>query len=221
MLGSLRCEAKAQFSGQQSAGPAAGVDVCRSRRVERGRTDDARLPFSLSDLRAHIDLNNDGFELTNLNCNGPATLEVCRCRGGYRRASPMYWRWWENGLRLDHNLVRVLPEPVRKQWYKVSVPRGRSTSSSAAGLRRGEMDAGAEINCLNVSFLCDKFPYRLDRSTGRLKFNDKRLTAELTAYPAAADPGRTPTSPIRARISPAGSRPGGTTSRSTRSCWPR
>ena len=154
--------------------------------VERGRTDDARLPFSLSDLHAHVELNNDGFELTNLNArNGPATLEVRRCRGGYSRTSPMYLEVVGKRIALDHNLVRVLPEPVRKQWSKYS-PEGEIDVDLLRLVYDGvKWTTDVTINCLNVSFSCDRFPYRLDRATGRLKFNDQKLTADLTAYSGA------------------------------------
>ena len=88
-------------------------------------------------------------------------------------------------IALDHNLVRILPEPVRKQWYKY-LPEGEVDVDRLRLVYDGvKWTTDVTINCLNVSFLCDRFPYRLDRATGRLKFNDQKLTADLTAYSGA------------------------------------
>jgi hypothetical protein len=186
VLGSLRCEARLDFRVSHQPARTPALMFAAHAEVDRGRIDDARLPFSLSDLQARIDLNNDGFELTNLRArNGPAMLEVRRCRGGYSANSPMYLEVVGKRIALDHNLVRVLPEPVRKQWYKY-LPEGEIDVDRLRLVYDGKKwTPDLAINCLNVSFLCDKFPYRLDRATGRLTFNDQKLTAELTAYSGA------------------------------------
>jgi hypothetical protein len=186
VLGTLRCETKLDFRVSHQPTRVPALAFAAHAEVDRGRIDDGRLPFSLSDLQARLDLNNDGFELTNLRArNGPATLEVRRCRGGFSATSPMYLEVVGKRIALDHNLVRVLPEPVRKQWYKY-LPEGEIDIDSLRLVFDGvKWTPDVTINCLNVSFLCDKFPYRLDRATGRLKFNDQKLTAELTAYSGA------------------------------------
>ncbi|HTU25485.1 MAG TPA: AsmA-like C-terminal region-containing protein [Pirellulales bacterium] len=186
VLGSLRCEAKLDFRvNHQPARTPATMFAARAD-VARGRTDDARLPFSLSDVQAHVEMNNDGFELSNASArNGQTTLEVLRCRGGYARNHPLYLEVVGKRISLDHNLVRVLPESLRKQWYKY-LPEGEIDVDLLRMAYDGQRwTPDVSINCLNVSFLCDKFPYRLDRATGHLRFNDQKLTAELTAYSGA------------------------------------
>jgi AsmA-like C-terminal region len=182
-LGSLRCESKLDFRLNYQPQRVPALAFTAHADVDRGRIDDARLPFSLSDLRTHVELNNQGFEVTNLTArNGPATIEVRRCRGGFSRNSPMLLEVVGKRIALDHNLVRVLPEPVRKQWHKY-LPEGEVDVESLRLSYDGvKWTPDVKLNCENVSFMCDKFPYRLERATGRLTFNEQKLTAELTAY---------------------------------------
>ncbi len=182
-LGSLRCEARLDFRLSHQPDRVPALMYAAIADVERGRIDDSRLPFSLADLRTHVELNNQGFELSNLTAhNGTATVEVRHCRGSFHRGAPMQVDVVGKRIALDHNLVRVLPEPVRKQWFKY-LPEGEVDVDQLRLVYDGvKWTPDVKLNCENVSFMCDKFPYRLERATGRLTFNQQKLTAELTAY---------------------------------------
>ncbi len=73
-LGALRCESQLDFrvSHDPAGSPTVRFDVTAE--VTRGRIDDPRLPFALSDLRARVRLNNAGFVVDDLQArNGQAS----------------------------------------------------------------------------------------------------------------------------------------------------
>ncbi len=131
VLGSLHCEAKLNFRLNYQPQRMPAMMFAAQADVERGRIDDARLPVALSDLRTHVELNNDGFQLTNLTAhNGPATIEVRRCRGGYSRAAPMYLDVVGKRIALDHNLMPRVARVAPQAMVQIFCPRERSTSIS-------------------------------------------------------------------------------------------
>ncbi len=181
-LGSLRCESQLDFrvSHDPDCVPTTRFDVTAD--VRRGRIDDPRLPFALSDLRARVRLNNGGFVVDDLQArNGQASIRVSGNRQGYAADSPASLELYGNRIELDRNLVRVLPASICNDWYKF-LPEGEVDAHFKLAFDGRRWTPEAEIKCLNVSFTCHKFPYRLERASGTIVHKNNRLTAQLTAY---------------------------------------
>ncbi len=181
-LGSLRCESQLDFrlAHDSDQSPATRFDVTAD--VKRGRIDDPRLPFALSDLQARVRLNNAGFVIDELQArNGQASIHVSGSRQGYAADSPTSLELIGNRIALDRNLVRVLPPSICNDWYKF-LPEGEVDAHLKLAFDGTRWTPEAEIKCLDVSFTCQKFPYRLERASGTIVHKNNRLTAQLTAY---------------------------------------
>ncbi len=181
-LGTLRCESQLEFHvGHDLAlAPSTRFEVTAD--ILRGRIDDPRLPFALSELRARVRLNNAGFVVDDLQArNGQASIRLTGSRQGYTAGSPMSLELHGNRIELDRNLVRVLPPSISCDWYKF-LPEGEVDAHLKLAYDGRRWTPEADIKCLDVSFTCHKFPYRLERACGTIVHKNNRLTAQLTAY---------------------------------------
>ncbi len=181
-LGALRCESRLEFrvSHDTAQSPATRFEVAAD--ILRGRIDDPRLPFALSELRARVRLNNSGFVIDDLQArHGQANIRLTGNRQGYAAGAPTTLELHGNRIELDRNLVRVLPASVSCEWYKF-LPEGEVDAHLKLVYDGHRWTPEAEIKCLDVSFTCHKFPYRLERGSGTIVHKHNRLTAQLTAY---------------------------------------
>jgi hypothetical protein len=181
-LGSLRCESQLDFrvAHDPQLTPTTRFEVKAD--VKRGRIDDARLPFALSEMRARVRLNNAGLVVDELEArNGQASIRLSGSRQGYAADSPTNLELIGNRIALDRNLVRVLPPSICNEWYKF-LPEGEVDAHLKLAFDGQRWTPEAEIKCLNVSFTCHKFPYRLERTSGTIVHKNNRITAQLTAY---------------------------------------
>ena len=78
-------------------------------------------------------------------------------------------------------LEEVLPEPLRKPWREY-LPAGQVHIDSVFSFDGTAWTPEVTVECVNVSYSHDKFPYRLERSSGWIKLKGDVLTARLTGY---------------------------------------
>jgi hypothetical protein len=181
-LGSLRCEGRLDFQVSHDVERTQKLRFDITANVNRGRIDDPRLPFSLSDLRARVRLDNAGYTVEDLQArNGQASIRVSGQRRGYSVTSPAELEVTGDRIALDQSLVRVLPESIRNEWYKF-LPEGEVDAHLKLVFDGARWTPEADIRCLNVSFTCHRFPYRLERATGTIAHKDRHCTVHLTAY---------------------------------------
>ncbi len=143
-----------------------------------------RLPYALTDLRAHLRANNDGFTIDEVTAaNGQTTLKLSCQRRGYGDKSPLYLTAAGRHMTLDAQLAKKLPEAIRSHWAKF-LPEGDIDADIKLVFDGNTWQPEAEIRCLNVAFTYAKFPYRLEAASGRIALRDKRLQVNVTAYSA-------------------------------------
>lgn len=153
--------------------------------LSRGRTDDPRLPHPLTDMRANFVVTNEGFGITQLVASmGQAMLRVYDMHGtGFDLNSRLELRAGIQRLELDPQLRRVLPSKLQEQWDKFR-PAGEINAEVAllydGATKTWQSDIAVE--CLDVSFTHDQYPYRLDHGTGSVTLKNDLLEVHLDAY---------------------------------------
>ncbi|HVX16378.1 MAG TPA: AsmA-like C-terminal region-containing protein [Pirellulales bacterium] len=180
-LGSLRCQAQGRF---RLAHPGAdgGLDFDVTGRVTRGRIDDPRLPYSLTDLRGNFHLDNRDMSLTDVTAhNGQTTLAVDLQRHGYSKQSPCSLVAKSRRMVFDRQLQSILPLDWQSEWHKF-LPAGEFDADLKLEYDGHAWRPELLIACKNVSFSYYKFPYRLERAQGRIELIDRLLKLDLKAF---------------------------------------
>jgi hypothetical protein len=181
-LGSLRCAVQARFALAHHAAAQAGLDFDVSGRISRGRVDDPRLPYPLTDLRAAFRLNNQELAVTDLTArNGQTTLAVELHRQGYAKQCPYTLVARSRRMVFDQQLRSILPFDWQSEWHKY-LPAGEFDADLKLDYDGQAWRPELTIGCKNVSFSYHKFPYRLERAQGRLELVDDLLKIDLKAF---------------------------------------
>ena len=126
--------------------------------VEEGRMDDPRLPYPLTNMRAAICCNNDGFSVKNLFAqSGQTTLHLSGKMAGFGKDAP-----WElvaqiNKLKLEQSLTASLSAKLRAAWEKYS-PSGQ--------LRKVDMKLKSDLtgfrsDLAEISVVCGDVAFQL------------------------------------------------------------
>jgi len=185
-LASLRAPARLTFrASRASSSESAQFEINGS--VSRGRIDDPRLPFPLSDLRASIHCDNSGFQIFDLSTrHGQTVWEISQLdRRGYELDSPLTLQASGKQVRLDRTLGNAIPQPWRTD-YRNYDPDGEVNIDCKLQFDGKRWTPAVRLTCLsNVSFSCHKFPYRLEHTQGTLTLNGNRAHVDLVAYSGA------------------------------------
>jgi hypothetical protein len=180
-LGSLRCEVKGRF---QLSRPSAqsGFDFNLDGQVSRGRIDDPRLPYPLTDLRATFRANNQELSVTNVTArNGQTTLALDLHRRGYLKQHPYTLVANSRHMVFDQQLRSILPLAWQGEWHKF-MPAGEFDADLKLDYDGQRWQPHLTITCKNASFSYHKFPYRLERAQGRIELVDGLLKIDLKAF---------------------------------------
>lgn len=151
--------------------------------VARGRVDDRRLPWPLTDVRARVQVNNDGLRLDDLvGRGGQTTFRLAAETRGHGPGAPMLVVGRCDHLLIDPQLVAWLPDEWQSYWSKL-LPSGEIDIEHA----RLEFDGRQwhpelHVRCLDVGFSYHKFPYHLQRCRGTMRYVDKMLEVNLVAH---------------------------------------
>ena len=180
-VGSLRCLAQGRFRVAREAGqPGLTFDV--SGQISRGRIDDPRLPYPLTDLRATFRANNRELAITDATArNGQTTLAIELIRQGYVKQSPYTLVARSRRMEFDQQLRSILPYDWQAEWHKF-LPAGEFDADFKLVYDGEQFRPELTILCKSASFSYHKFPYRLERATGRLELTDGVLKLDLKAY---------------------------------------
>ena len=151
-------------------------------RVKGGRIDDPRLPHPLTDIRAAVRLDNQGFAVEDLvGRSNQATLRLSASGSLPGEGARLALTATIRHLELDPELVAALPADLQEQWY---------------GYRPlGQIDADVKLQCDGrawrpdltlrsdyLSFTHHKFPYRLEHGRGTVSLRDDAIDLHLAAY---------------------------------------
>lgn len=178
------------FRGQSNLSFRFDYDPARQERLQfaisgqllRGRIDDPRLPHPLSDIRGSFRLDNTGFVLDDMAArSSQATLRLSCRRNGYVADSPLWLKAEIRQLELDGRLMDALPPNLRRLWPQY-LPSGQVDADVNLAFDGRVWTPELSLQCINVSFAFEKFPYRLEHGSGTLDLKQDRLTVNLTAY---------------------------------------
>jgi len=180
LLGALRGEASLDF--RVAYDPASGMppqfDV--GGRLQRGRIDDPRLPHSLTDIRASIRANNQGFAIDEMVArSAPAIIRLSAHHAGWEFGrSPLALSAEIRQLPFGADLLPVLPPQWQEHWYKYR-PEGVLDAEVKLAFDGRVWRSEASVRCENLSFTHYKFPYRLQYGQGAIELKDDLLELNL------------------------------------------
>ena len=176
-------KASGELSGVVSAAFVQGSDqpptFTADLRLTGGAVADARLPRSVSDLTAHIvaDPQQLRFDEVKAKC-GPAEIVASVTRHGWGKTAPVAVAARVTGMPLDTKLYQSLPPILRNEWDKYE------PSGAVHGEVRARFDGRqwrpeqAVLTGEQLSFLSDKFRYRLRNGSGSLTYKPPAAAGE-------------------------------------------
>ncbi len=152
--------------------------------LSRGRINDPRLPYPLTEMQAMFHLENDGIAIEHLLArSGQASIRVSYRRNGYTDWCPARIDAELRHLDVNRALLEVsgVPEELCREWDKYR-PFGQIHADLKLDFDGRTWHPEARIQCLDVSFTHHKFPYRLDKGRGVIELKNDLLTLNLAAY---------------------------------------
>ncbi|HEX3872368.1 MAG TPA: hypothetical protein VHV77_18110, partial [Pirellulales bacterium] len=186
-LEALRAQVVARFQVRydQFASPPLDFDVAG--KLQRGRIDDPRLPYPLTDLRADFRCDAHGCSISEMTArSGQAMLRLDATRKGYDTTSPFELRAVARRLVLDNRLLEILPEQAKTEWHKF-LPSGEVDLDVRLAFDGQNWQPEVLCKCVNASFSYYKFPYRMERVRGTLELKDGILKTNLVAATDSAE----------------------------------
>lgn len=189
LVRSLRGQAKLEFHVEHDPEAPTPSHFRCTGHLTRGRLEDSRLPRPLTEIGGLFVATEEGVTMERLAARcGRATLQFSGRRNGYEERSPVTLKGEVRELELDQELIDALPESLRSQWHRF-LPTGQVNADVAFSYDGRAWRPELSVQCDNVAFTYDKFPYRLQNGQGTLELRDDVFTANLTAY-AASQPVR-------------------------------
>jgi hypothetical protein len=150
-----------------------------------GRFDHPRLPYPLTDLKAHFHVDNAGIAVDKLTASaGLATLELDAHMLGFQPGAPLAIRAKAEHLQIGPQWQAVIPEPLLTEWTRFK-PLGEISADVKLDFDGQHWRPEVTVHCLDLAITYFKFPYRLDRASGTLELKNDQLNVDLTAYAAS------------------------------------
>ncbi|REK07901.1 MAG: hypothetical protein DWQ37_20890 [Planctomycetota bacterium] len=182
-LASLRAPASMRFKVSRRGDEAPRFEVTGS--VSRGRIEDARLSYPLTDLKGDFHCDNSGVTVSDVTArDGPTVWTMKRFRqDGYAPDSPFKLSASGRRVHVDDKWASALPEEFSKYWYYYE-PEGEIDVDCELEFDGTKLTfPSLDVRCLdNVSFEFHKFPYRLERAHGSLTMSHGVLSVAMTAF---------------------------------------
>ncbi len=153
----------------------------------RGRYDDPRLPEALTELAAEFHAENRGVEIRKLTCNfGYSTIDAYAHIAGFASGAPVFVDVKASQLFIGRSWEAILSPELLEHWLKFQ-PAGEIDAHVKLQFDGREWQPEATIDCRNVSFTYEKFPYRVDRTRGVIKLKNNQLSLDLFAQAAGKE----------------------------------
>lgn len=149
--------------------------------ISEGRIDDDRLPLPLTELSAKLFADNAGLKIEDLKARlGAGTIELTVNVEGYDSSSPMSFQLAVEQLALDDRLAQALPPDALQLWQQVS-PSGLVTGKLWLDFDGQAWQPRLDARLEQMSFMYDKFRYRMSDGELTVKFHGELLTVKGTA----------------------------------------
>lgn len=144
-------------------------------RLYDGRLEHERLPFVMRLTEAQFVARPDGIRVPRaLAQNGETRISLACDLKGYDLDAPMSLKLLAQNLPLDNRLGTRLPDICRVGWRKFE-PEGVADAEFQAWREDGSWHSNLRLDCHDVSFLYERFPYRLEHGSGTLNFHDRNV----------------------------------------------
>lgn len=181
LLASCRGKLALKFHVSYDAAEATPYRYQITGRLDQGRVEDPRLPQTLSDLSGTIRCGPDGYVLDDVSArSGQSTLRMSCRAAGYEPTSPVEMQLAVRRLEVGPQLLPVLPKTLEDLWYKY-MPSGLIDVDARVRYDGQQWQPELAVRCQNVSFTCQKFPYRVENTQGTLDLTGELLKISLTA----------------------------------------
>ncbi|MEZ6071931.1 MAG: AsmA-like C-terminal region-containing protein [Pirellulales bacterium] len=179
-------KAAMQFTVAHTRGGQA-IDFNVTGQLSEGRVQHPALPFPVGNVAGRFTLDNSGVRLEQVTARAGETVLRLGCvREGYAADSPLWVSLECDNLHVDRSLIPdEIPAfaPLAELYDRYS-PEGRVDVTSATLRFDGERwhPERLFVQCENISFAYQKFPYRLERGSGSFQLVDGRLDLHLKAH---------------------------------------
>ena len=146
-----------------------------------GEINDRRLPYRMYDARARFRWDDQHLAVEQFFArNGVSELELSWIRRGSGKNSPISIEAHARRLKLDQRFAEILPATFQEVWQKYS-PYGEVDADVQLEFDGQQWHPEAQVTCRDVSFVYHQFPYRLERTRGRISLAQDVLSVCLEA----------------------------------------
>jgi hypothetical protein len=150
--------------------------------LRQGRWQTASLPEPLTDVSATIGVDNQGLNIENFVASyGTATLRLACQRFGWQPSAHLRITADAQRLQLNRKLFAALPASLRGLWTKFQ-PVGHANVALKLDYDGSRWHPDAVVRLTGASLSAEKFPYRIDRTTGTIRVKEKNVSFDLRAY---------------------------------------
>lgn len=178
----VRAQIQGQFRIAYAAQATTRWDFSAAGTIARGRIDDNRLPYPVTDLRANFRADREGVVLEGLTArHGQSILRLELNRGGYSDTSPLSLRFEARRLLVDAKVIDVLPPAWRDVWYDY-LPAGEVDVDLALDFDGRSWRPEVTVTCHDVGFTYYRFPYRLEHGRGTIALKEQALKIDVIAF---------------------------------------
>lgn len=159
--------------------------------IRNGRLDDARLPYPLNDISAHLSITNDKIQLSK--CTATMAGAAVQFNGQldqWLEAAKLTIHATASGFTLDPRIRAVLSERARTTWDRFR-PSGLVDLGLTIEWEEGiEPRWDAAMTCRDVSIIYQLFPYPLHHLQGVIRFGPTYFQTDNLVASAAGTPLR-------------------------------
>jgi AsmA-like C-terminal region/Protein of unknown function len=186
-LAGLECEASFSYEVFSRPRQSPGFSV-RDGQLTDGRLQDERLPYPLDNLNGQFFCDNSMLQLRGLSAtSGSTTLELDTDIEGFTLDVPISIHAKAENLELDRRLYDSLPAVYQTYWDRLKL-EGTVNASVRLMFDGKKLSTKASCDCRNISMTPWLFPYPLENVTGRVEFEDGRVSSELLSGLAGGQP---------------------------------
>lgn len=180
-LRGLRGRATIQFE-VASASSGQGIRYHTTCQLSRGRIENSRLPYPLTDVEAFVRCQDGVITVERLNAwNGPTQLSLSGQRHGFSEDAPLALKAKVRKLMINRQLAAGLPQELNELWHEF-LPEGEVDLDLELKYNGQDWDTDLVVQFDNLAFTYHEFPYHLQRSSGTLTYRDDKLAIDIKAH---------------------------------------
>lgn len=148
--------------------------------ISEGRVDDARLPDPLTDVEATIHCDNQLLRIDGLSarCGQAVVKSLSAELHGLSPSSPLTVTLSARQVALERLPIASFPDHVREAWSRFS-PKGTINLDGTLHFDGRQWHPQLTADCLDLSVMYERFPYRVSDGVGTLQLEYDRLIADV------------------------------------------